>query len=198
MSNKLYTFIFFGIVGSGKGTQIELLQKYLKEKDPEIDFVKASPGIKYRELISDKTYTGTIVKESLEKGYLQPDFLTNGLVVSSLAFNMKENSCILADGFPRKIAQCQLLEELVAYYGRTHIDIINIELGKEEATKRMKLRGRADDTDEGIAQRFDEYFNNVIPAMNYFKEKPGYTIHNINGEQSIEAVNKDVIAALGI
>ncbi len=61
----------------------------------------------------------------------------------------------------------------------------------------MKLRGRSDDTDEGIAKRFDEYMNNVVPAMNYFKGKKGYEIFTINGEQSIEDVHKDICAALG-
>ena len=32
----------------------------------------------------------------------------------------------------------------------------NKKLSKEEATKRMKLRGRADDTEEGIANRIAE------------------------------------------
>ena len=33
MINKPQTFIFYGIVGSGKGTQVELLQKYLKDNN---------------------------------------------------------------------------------------------------------------------------------------------------------------------
>jgi adenylate kinase family enzyme len=44
--------------------------------------------------------------------------------------------------------------------------------------------------------RFDEYVNNVIPSMNYFKDKAGYNLHAINGEQSIEAVHQDIIKAL--
>ncbi|PJC49654.1 50S ribosomal protein L18 [Candidatus Nomurabacteria bacterium CG_4_9_14_0_2_um_filter_32_10] len=50
---------------------------------------------------------------------------------------------------------------------------------------------------EGIAKRFDEYKNNVIPAMNYFKDKKDYTIYTINGEQSVEDVHKDIINKLG-
>lgn len=195
---KPYTFIFFGIVGSGKGTQVELLEKYLKEKDSSSEFVFASPGNQYRKLVSGDIYTGQLVKTSMNKGFLQPDFLTIGLVTSELAFNMKENSVIIADGYPRTITQAKAFEESMAYYSRSEVHIIYIELNKEEAVKRMKLRGRNDDTDEAIAKRFDEYINNVIPAMNYFKDKAGYTIHTINGEQSIEAVQKDILVALGI
>jgi adenylate kinase len=192
------TFIFFGIVGSGKGTQIELLQKYLKEKDSSFESVYAYPGNQYRKLIGEGHYTGQIVKTTLEKGYLQPDFLTNALVINHIAFSMKENSCFIADGYPRTIKQSESFEEILKYYGRDTAHVVYIELSKEEAIKRMKLRGRSDDTDEGIAQRFDEYVNNVIPAMNYFKDKPSYTMHTINGEQSIDDVHKELISSLGI
>ena len=82
------------------------------------------------------------------------------------------------------------------FYGRTDVKIIYIELGKEEAIKRMKLRGRSDDTDEGIANRFDEYINNVIPSMNYFKDKEGYSIYTINGNQTIQEVHQEIISKL--
>jgi adenylate kinase len=196
--NKIPTYVFFGIVGSGKGTQVEILEKYLKEKGLVPDVVFASPGVGYRKLINEGYYTGTLVKTSLEKGYLQPDFLTIGLVTSNFAFSMKEDSCIIADGYPRTIAQSEAFEKQLEYYGRTDVHVVYIELSREEAIKRMKLRARSDDTDEGIAKRFDEYVNNVIPSMNYFKEKTGYTLHTINGEQTIEAVHADIIKALSI
>ena len=63
--------------------------------------------------------------------------------------------------------------------------------------KRNLLRGRHDDTPEGIGKRFDEYINKVIPSMNYFEGKAGYTIYTINGEQSIEKVHEDIIQKLG-
>ncbi len=190
------TFIFFGMVGSGKGTQVSLLQKYIKEKNPEAFFVFASPGNGYRKLINDGYYTGSIVKESLDRGYLQPDFLTNALVISNLAFEIKEDSFLIADGYPRTINQSKTFEEIINYYGRTNINIFYIEVGKEEAMKRMKLRARTDDTNEGIAQRFDEYVNNVLPAMEYFKNKDDFTIHSINGEQSINQVHSDIVKIL--
>lgn len=193
-----YTFVFFGIVGSGKGTQIDLLQKYLKQKDDSLDIVYAYPGSEYRKLVSEDYYTGQIVKKTIEKGYLQPNFLTDALVVNHLAFSIKENSILIFDGYPRTLEQSSTFEKILKYYERSNVKIVYIELSKDEATRRMKLRARADDTDEGITQRFDEYMNNVIPAMNYFKEKDGYTLYTINGEQSIEDVHKELITKLGL
>jgi adenylate kinase len=198
MENKPHTFVFFGIVGSGKGTQVELLQKYLKDNKLSDDVLFTSTGSEYRKLVDGGSYTGGLVKATIEKGYLQPDFLTISLFTNILTSNMNENTSLIADGYPRTIVQSEAFESAMNFYNRDKVSVIYIELSKEEATKRMKLRGRSDDTDEGIAKRFDEYVNNVIPAMNYFKDKPGYTIYTINGEQSIEDVHKDLIKALGI
>jgi len=198
MNNKTQTFIFFGIVGSGKGTQVELLQKYLKDKNISEDILFISPGNEYRKIVGNGSYTSEMVKFNLEKGFLQPDFLTVGLLTGILISNIKNNTTVIADGFPRTVVQSEDFEDMMKFYKRDDIKIIYLELSKEEAVRRMKLRGRSDDTDEGIANRFDEYVNNVIPSMNYFKDKTGYTVYTINGEQSIEDVHKDVINSLGI
>ena len=190
-----YTFVFFGIVGSGKGTQIKLMMDLLKAKDGK-EVVYAYPGNEYRRIVESTTQTSALVKDVLHAGGLQPDFLTNSIFVNILVNNLGADKHFIADGYPRTIKQSECFEEVVKFYDRKDVKIIYIEVGKEEATKRMKLRARADDTDEGIAKRFDEYVNNVVPAMNYFN-KSGYEIITINGEQTIENVQSDINKALG-
>ena len=189
------TYVFFGIVGSGKGTQIKLLMDVLKAKDGK-EIVYAYPGNEYRKIIETDTQTSHIVKDILNKGGLQADFLTNSIFMNMLIPFIGEEKHVIADGYPRSINQSEFFENAMNYYGRKDIKIIYIDLSKEEATKRMKLRARHDDTDEAIEKRFEEYMNNVVPAMNYFKDKAGYTIFNINGEQTIENVQKDINKAL--
>ncbi len=198
MINKPQAFIFFGIVGSGKGTQVELLQKHIKEIDSSSDVLFLSPGNEYRKIIGRDDYTSKIIKINLEKGFLQPDFLTIGLLTNILASNIKENSTLIADGFPRTVNQSEAFDHMMKFYNHHDVKIIYIELSKEEAVKRMKLRARSDDTDEAIANRFDEYVNNVIPSMEYFNNKDGYTIYKINGEQTIEEVHQDIIKSIGL
>jgi adenylate kinase len=190
------TFIFFGIVGSGKGTQVKLLMDVLKKQDSK-DIIYAYPGEEYRTMIASGNQTGQIVSAAYNRGELQPDFLTISIVNHILMSSITESKHVIADGYPRTVVQSEAFETIMKYYGRTDIKIIYIELGKEEAMKRNLLRGRSDDTKEGIAKRFDEYMNNVIPAMNYFKDKKDYTFFSINGEQSVEAVHKDILRALG-
>ncbi len=193
-----HTFVFFGIAGSGKGTQIEILQNYLKEKNLSQDVVVAYPGNEFRKLIKENNFTSRLIKEKLEGGFLQPNFITISLFSNILITGLTENNTLIADGYPRTIAQSEAFESAMDFYKRDKIHVVYIELSKEEASKRMKARGRSDDTDEGIAQRFDEYVNKIIPSMNYFKDKEGYTLHTINGEQSIEDVQKEIITKLGL
>jgi len=190
-----YTFVFFGIVGSGKGTQIQLLKDFLKNKDNK-DLVYAYPGAEYRNFVESGSYTGNIIKDSMLRGELQPDFLTNFIVANILTSSLKPEKHLIADGYPRTLIQSKVFEEMIDFYERKEVKIVYIEVGKEEAMKRNLARGRADDTQEGIAKRFDEYVKNVVPSMDYFKDKDGYKIYTINGEQTVEDVHKDIIKAL--
>lgn len=189
------TFVFFGIVGSGKGTQVKLLTDFLKSKDNR-ETVYTSTGEEYRKLIDSNSYAGSLVKDSLTRGELQPDFLTNAIFTNILTASLSSEKNLIADGYPRTLVQSQTFEAMMKFFKREEVKIIYIEVGKAEAMKRNLLRGRHDDTEEGLARRFDEYVNNVVPAMNYFKDKTGYKIYTINGEQSVENVHQDIIKAI--
>ena len=190
------TFVFFGIVGSGKGTQVKLLMDFLKAKDGK-NIVYAYPGNEFRKIIDSGSYTAELMKDSVSRGELQPGFFPDAMVANMLINSLTKDSHLITDGWPRAIPQSETFEAMMQWYKRDNIKIIYIEVGKEEAMKRNLLRARHDDTPEGIEKRFDEYVNNVIPAMNYFKQKDSYTIYTINGEQSVENVHKDIIKALG-
>ncbi|MFN4181345.1 MAG: adenylate kinase family protein [Candidatus Paceibacteria bacterium] len=191
------TYVFFGIIGSGKGTQIDLLKKLFKDKYNQ-ESVYAYPGAMYRKLIEDGNHFGNLVKASMDRGELQPDLLTTSLVVNVLINSYTPDKILFFDGYPRTIEQSKSFETLVDILSINEIEVVYIELSKEEAMRRNLARGRTDDTEEAINKRFDEYVNNVVPAMKYFEGKPNYSIHTINGDQSIEKVHEDIIKALNI
>ncbi len=197
METQIQTFIFYGQVGSGKGTQAKLLMEYLKAKDGR-ESVYAGTGEGFRKLLETKNYTSSLVKDSMLRGELQPDFLTTSIFTNILVSSLDAGKHLFADGYPRTTAQSETFETMMKFFKRESIKIIYIELSKEEAMKRNLLRGRADDTEEGLNRRFDEYFNNVMPSMEYFKDKEGYEVCTIDGEQSIEDVQKEIISAIGL
>ncbi|MFA5841263.1 MAG: nucleoside monophosphate kinase [Candidatus Paceibacterota bacterium] len=189
------TFVFFGIIGSGKGTQVKNLEDFLKTKDSR-ESLYAGTGDEFRKLINSKSYTAERVHESMLKGELQPDFLTTSLFTNILVNSLNEEKHLLADGYPRTVAQSESFASMMKFFKRDLVKIIYIKISEEEAIRRNLLRGRHDDTNDGITKRIEEYRNNVIPAMDYFNGKEGYEIYTINGEQTREDVYKDIIKAL--
>ncbi len=189
------TYVFFGNVGAGKGTQVELLKKFCQDNNQHV--VYFSPGGEFRTLVTGDSYTGKVVKDILDNGHLLPDALTSGMFTTCLTKELRPDSTIFIDGYPRSIQQSKDFINMMDFYGRKNIEMIYIEVSKEEVIKRMKLRGRVDDTDEGISNRFAVYEGSVLPALEVLKEK-GYTLYKVNGLQTVEEVHAEVKAVLGI
>lgn len=190
------TFVFFGIVGSGKGTQVKFLTNFLKGKDGR-ECVYIGTGEIFRKMIeSAKNDFEIKLAREIFSGRLVPDEFTNKLVWETVELNFSLEKHLIFDGYPRTINQSEVFEKKIPAYLK-NVKVVYLELSEEEAIKRNLLRGRHDDTEEGLRKRFEEYKDKVIPAMNYFKDKENYEILTINGEQSVENVHGDIIKALG-
>ena len=124
--------ILVGAQGSGKGTQAELLSQTLGV--PHI-----ASGDLFRKAIDEKTELGIKAKAYIDRGELVPDDLTVTMVVKRL----EEPDCsqgVLFDGFPRTVAQAEVLDKGLQEVGK-QIDLaIYLQVLREELLKRLSGR----------------------------------------------------------
>jgi adenylate kinase len=197
MNTTPQTYIFFGKSGSGKGTQAELLIEKLKEKGNEVVYVET--GKRFRKFIEQEhNHSAELTKKALDKGELIPVFLPVWLWTSAFVEEFTGQEDLVLDGLARRMTEAPVLDSALRFYGRLPCHVIHIDVSREWAFDRLSSRGRTDDTDEYINSRLDWFEKDVAPVIEYFEERKGFTIHTINGEQSIEEVHQEVLRELGL
>jgi adenylate kinase len=191
------TFLFHGASGCGKGTQALLLKEVLEKQDPARKVLHLETGRLLREYVaSHNTHLAQSIKNVIDNGGLLPEYIPIWAWTNSLAENYTGTEHLIFDGVARKELEARALAGALEFYGRGSADVIFLALSKEEATKRLLLRGRKDDSEEEIKRRLSWYDTEVKPAMEYFKGNPAFRFHEVNGERSIEAIHEDIVATI--
>lgn len=209
--------ILMGPPGAGKGTQAEKLVK-------RYNLTQISTGDLFRKALSEQSKYGVIAKYFMQFGHLVPDDYTIGMVRDYLVENEFKNGFIL-DGFPRTIVQARELESIAKEFKFTIDAIINLSIPEEKLIKRLSgrrtckecgatfhvefnppkvdgvcdkcggtLYQRDDESEEAVKVRLDTYNRQTRPLIDYYTMKG--TIININGDQSMEDVFKDIEESL--
>jgi len=192
-----HTFIFMGQSGSGKGEQNRLLQKVLKEKNPEREIYNLETGNNFRKLVSGDSYSSKLAKAVADKGKLQPAFLAVCFWADNLLNNIKGDEHWILDGICRRLEEATVFTTAVEFYDRKPI-VIYVKVSRKWATDRLLGRGRADDTDMAqLNGRLDWFEEFTMPAIEYLKTNDRYTVLEINGEQTIEQVHEEIMQKLG-
>lgn len=192
-----YTIIFIGPQGSGKGTQIKLLDNVLKERDASRRVVDIQTGRRFRAMAAKgEGYTERHIEETLNTGILQPLFLSVVLWGDAMREHLDPECHLLIDGFPRTVAEATVLESALTFYGRAPLTIINLETPEGVVRKRMEERARPDDTPESIEARLAWYRDETLPVVEYFRARADTTVHDIDGTMSIDEVHGEILRAL--
>lgn len=190
------TVIFIGRSGSGKGTQAKLLIEYIESNFPNEATFYNETGALFREFVEEKNYSNILAKEILDEGGREPDFLAIYLWSKCLLKNLKGDEHLIIDGTPRSLKEAEILDTALSFYGR-NTDILNVVIGKEEAIKRLQKRARADDIElSDIEKRLAWFDADVTPAIEYYKTNGSYNYIEIEGEQDVGGVHKDIISKL--
>ncbi len=196
---RALTVIFIGPQGSGKGTQIDKLDKTMVEKDPVRRVVDIQTGRRFRSLAArSETYAEKKVAATLDSGALQPDFLTHILWGEAMLDQLDSKSHLLIDGFPRTVIQAHVLEEALAFFERNDVHVINLDTPEEVVRERMQSRARADDTQASIEERLRWYREDTLPVLDYYRVRPDTTVHDIDGTDTVEGVHAQILEALNL
>lgn len=194
---RALTVIFIGPQGSGKGTQIDKLDKTMVEKDPVRRVVDIQTGRRFRSLAArSETYAEKKVAATLDSGALQPDFLTHILWGEAMLDQLDSKSHLLIDGFPRTVIQAHVLEEALTFFERNNVHVINLDTPEAVVRARMQSRARADDTQASIEERLRWYREDTLPVLDYYRVRPDTTVHDIDGTDTVEGVHSQILEAL--
>lgn len=157
----------FGPPGAGKGTQAKrIVEKY--------HLVHLSTGDMIRQEIAQGTELGKMAQDIINQGELLSDEFVVKLIENSIVTHQGANG-FLFDGFPRTVAQAEILDQMLKKEGTSLKGLICINVPFEELKRRMleraKIEGRADDNEEVIEKRFREYNEKTIHVANYYKQQ---------------------------
>jgi len=179
--------IMIGIQGSGKSTQGKLLSRNLK-----IPYL--SSGHIFRDLAHKKDKLGRYIKEHMHAGMLIPDSQALKIITDYLDLPLYANGFIL-DGFPRTLSQAEKFLHKV-----THV--VYLKISDKEALWRLSYREekkeefREDETLAAVRHRIDLFHKFTTPVIKYYDEKK--LLIEINGEVSIEEINKEILKRLRV
>src|SRR3989344_3378282 len=187
--------VFFGRSGCGKGTQARLLEELLRSTGRKVIYVET--GSTFRELAKQENLVGKNISNILKNGFLIPVFLPIWIWTKIIVENFSGNEDMILDGVCRRREEAVALASAFDFYKIEKPNIILMNVSKDWSYTRMMERKRADDTPEKIQNRLDWYEKDVVPSIEYFRNIKGYNFIEINGEQSIENVHKDIVATLG-
>jgi adenylate kinase len=178
--------VFLGAPGVGKGTQAEILCR-----DLGLDHV--STGNLLREAVQAGTPRGRAAKQTMDRGDLVGDDIILGLIEESLD-DLGDKGFVL-DGFPRNAPQAKALDRLLERKGLDLDGVVLITVSKEEVLRRLRARGRDDDTPETIRRRFEVYEETTRPLVDFYREK-GILVE-VNGVGSIGEIQGRIRFVLG-
>ena len=206
--------ILLGAPGAGKGTQAELLVE-------KLGIPSISTGNMLREAMANGSELGKQVKHYMDGGLLVPD----ELILSLVAERVTKPDCskgYILDGVPRTLVQAQALDAK-----GVRIDhVVSLEIDDSVIAGRMtgrractacgatfhivanppkqegicdlcgaQLTIRKDDAPETVQRRLDVYHASTEVLKDYYAKRNKLRL--INGDQSIEGANEDILEAIG-
>jgi adenylate kinase len=182
----MFNLVIFGSPGAGKGTQSDkIIEKYHLQH--------LSTGDMFRAHIAQNTKLGQEVVSIMNSGQLVPDDITIKMLEEEI-LKHKDAKGFILDGFPRTIPQAKALDAFFEEKGEKVNLVIQLDVSEDEVkhriNERAKTSGRADDAQDKLIKRIDEYFQKTIHVLPYYKDHNKLEV--INGIGEIDVIFENI------
>jgi adenylate kinase len=202
--------VLVGPPGAGKGTQAQFLAAHFSI--PHI-----STGDIFRANLKAGTDLGNQAKSFMDRGELVPDSVTNEMVRDRLTHDDVAHGFLL-DGFPRNVAQAEVLRAILADKKTPLHAVLEFSLADEEIIARLSSRRtcrdcgapsvgidkcptcggevyqREDDKAEVITRRLEVYAEQTAPIISFYRNE-GLLI-SVSAAGKVEDITASAISAL--
>ncbi len=202
--------VLVGPPGAGKGTQAQFLASHYGI--PHI-----STGDIFRANLKAGNELGKQAKAFMDRGELVPDSVTNEMVKDRLTHADVINGFLL-DGFPRNVAQAEVLRAVLADKRAPLHAVLEFSLNDEEIVARLSARRtcrdcglpsvgantcpncggeiyqREDDKAEVIKRRLEIYTEQTAPIISFYRNQ-GLLI-SVSALGTVEEITTHAISAL--
>ncbi len=189
LQKKYRSILLFGMPGSGKGTQGNILAQLP-------DFTHISMGELFRKLPRTGKF-GREIEEYTSKGLMVPDDLTVRIFERQLTIwemqelVLPEQNTLILDGLPRSFSQAERLESIIDVVQIFHLKISNVTKAMERLKARALRENRLDDMhDEVIQRRLKVYYEETFKTLSFY---PGELVFDVEaGDRAIDVLRQIV------
>ncbi len=189
--------IFLGPPGAGKGTQAAHIVK-------TYGIPQLSTGDMLRAAVKAQTPVGKQAKAVMDAGNLVSDDIVAAIVEERI----EQQDCepgFLLDGFPRTVAQAEMLDAMLTKKGRSIDAVIELKVDEDVLLERLRYRiaetrargepPRKDDNEETFKYRLQVYKDQTAPLIPYYENQS--KLKALDGMGTVEAVSAAIDGILG-
>jgi adenylate kinase len=173
--------LLMGVAGAGKSMQGRILAD-------EHGYAWISMGEILRVLV-----TGKRRQEMLHGKLMSDDEVIT--IIDRIFDVIDTRQEFVLDGFPRTVPQADWLLEQVENERFELSAVVNLVAEKDVVLERLVQRGRPDDTEQAITERFAEYEAVTRPILNHFKEKK-IRVHEIDANRDPRVIHDEILELL--
>lgn len=184
--------IIMGPPGSGKTTQAKMAAETFR-------LTEFDTGGVIRSMQDDPGPMGEWVRRHYAGGRLAPPPLVTAMVVAETTKRLEAGQGMVFHGSPRSLREAEALRPVLVGPGREGATVLLfLETPKPETVRRIMARGpregRADDSVEGMEQRWEEFIFRTLPARDFLVRRIPLLV--IDGDRPVPAVTADVQSAI--